>query len=239
MKKAYLITGTDTGIGKSVITAGIAVYLQSRGINVGVFKPLQSGAKKKNGRYYSEDAFLAALALGMPEKTDEFGPFCFPGEKAPYYAMQENNSLIDLSQLEEKYCLLKKQYDFLLLEGAGGICVPYLSEDFLVADLAKKWELPVIIVARGTLGTINHVLLTANFLRQMDLPIAGFILNWVENEQREEAVLNAQAIERMGKVKCLGIVPVIKDLKPEEGKTGNLLAVIKKYCDLTCLEEDF
>ncbi len=175
MKKGLFITGTDTGVGKTVVAATLARALRLRGVNVGVMKPVTSGCLEQNNELISEDAELLAWAAGL-DVNDDIAPYRLKEPIVPVEAAKLDRVKISFSNIIEAYKRLAAQHDFMIVEGAGGLMVP-LNGGLLVADLAKQMELPLLVVARPDLGTINHSVLTCFAAGQMNLDVKGVIVN--------------------------------------------------------------
>ncbi|MCM3748004.1 dethiobiotin synthase [Paenibacillus pasadenensis] len=208
--RGLFVTGTDTGVGKTVVTAAIAAALRSEGKNIGVWKPVQSGAALGQG---ITDAERLLKGSGMLELPDAVSPFTFEAPLAPMLAARQAGVELTMDGLIAAGTPLAERYDALLVEGAGGVAVP-LTEDALVADFMAELGMPALIVARAGLGTINHTLLTASYLRNRGIPLLGVILN---EGGAEPAVCdlsiesNAEQIERYGGMNVLGCFPPVKD----------------------------
>lgn len=233
MRKAFFITGTDTGIGKSVVTAGLAGALRLRGIDVGVMKPVQSGGKWVNGKLVSEDALFAMQAAQIEDSLPEVNPVCLEAPLAPALAALKAKYIISLDTLTKAYRNLQTKHGLMLVEGAGGICVPLIDNKFLVAHLIKYWKLPIIIVARGSLGTINHTLLTIEYARNFGLEVVGFLLNGCVDYQ--EALTNGEIIQEISKIPLLGILPWLADVSVEKAQLGSLIKEVSKRVNFDLL----
>jgi len=164
------ITGTDTDVGKTFFTAGLASLLRARRVDVGVYKPVATGGMP------SEDARLLKEASGSSDALDEINPVCLPEPLSPNVAAHLANQPIDLDLVLNVFKGLIAKHEFVLVEGIGGLLVPILNE-FSVADLAKEMGLPLVIVARSTLGTINHTLLTIEAAAARGLEVRGVVFN--------------------------------------------------------------
>ena len=175
MSRGIFITGTDTGVGKTIVAASLARLLKMRGLNVGVMKPVTSGCREEDGRLISDDALLLCQAAGVTY-CDDVAPYLLREPVAPAEAAKLDGTRIDFAHIGDAYDRLTVQYDFMIVEGAGGLMVP-LSGGLLVADLIRQLELPLLVVARPNLGTINHTVLTCFAARQMELKVAGVIIN--------------------------------------------------------------
>ncbi|MFD0586512.1 dethiobiotin synthase [Paenibacillus sp. GCM10027627] len=206
--RGLFVAGTDTDIGKTVVTGAIVAALRDEGLKLGVWKPVQSGASIGLGH---TDAERLIAYSGIAERPEAVAPYSFAAPLAPYAAAQKSGMSLTLESITEAGRPLAKRYDALLVEGAGGVLVP-LAEDGLVLDLMAELGLPVLIVARSTLGTVNHTLLTISCLRQKGIPITGVILNDGKRAAADgdpSVSGNAEMIERYGKVPVLGHFPYI------------------------------
>ncbi len=175
MKNGLFVTGTDTGVGKTIATAVLARALRLRGVNVGVMKPVTSGCSERNGELVSDDAELLAWAAGI-ECSDDVAPYRLREPISPVEAAQLDGVKISFSRISEAYQRLSASHDFVLVEGAGGLMVP-LNGGLLMADLVKQLNLPLLVVARPNLGTINHTVLTCFAAGQMEIDVKGVIVN--------------------------------------------------------------
>lgn len=175
MSKGLFVTATDTGVGKTIVTATMARILRLRGVNVGVMKPVTSGCPQRNGELISEDAELLAWAAGV-ECDDDVAPYRLREPLAPVEAAKLDGVKIDFARIAACYQRLASRHDIVLVEGAGGLMVP-LNGGLLVADLVNQLKLPLLVVARAGLGTINHSVLTCFAAGQMGLEVKGVIVN--------------------------------------------------------------
>jgi dethiobiotin synthetase len=174
--KGIFVTGTDTGVGKTIVAAAIARYLRDQGVNVGVFKPVTSGALENGGKLVSEDAELLRWAAKCTSPAGDVSPYLLREPLAPSEAAQRDGVTIRYERIRESFDRLAAHHDFLIVEGAGGLLVP-LTDDLFVADLAKRLELPLLIVARPDLGTVNHTLLTCECARSRGIEVLGVVIN--------------------------------------------------------------
>lgn len=175
MSKGLFVTATDTGVGKTIVTAALARALRLRGVNVGVMKPVTSGCPERNGELISEDAELLAWAAGV-ECDSDVAPYLLHEPIAPVEAAKLAGVKIDFGRIAECYGRLSQKYDLVLVEGAGGLMVP-LNGGLLIADLINHLKLPLLVVARPDLGTINHTVLTCFAAGQMEIDVKGVIVN--------------------------------------------------------------
>lgn len=207
--RGIFITGTDTGIGKTVVTAALAAALRSEDRNVGIWKPVQSGASLGSG---ATDAERLLQYTAINEQPETVATYTFDAPLTPLLAAKQEGVTLKLQQLTAAGEQLLSRYESLLIEGAGGVAVP-LTDDYLVADLIAELRIPAIIVARSGLGTINHTILTASYLRQRSIPVIGFIFNdgeAIDKHDDPSITTNAELIERFGDIKFLGQFPCVE-----------------------------
>lgn len=178
--RGIFVTGTDTGVGKTIVAATLARLLRMNGISVGVMKPVTSGCREENGRLVSDDALLLCQAAGT-ELSDDVAPYRLREALAPADAARIDGVRIDFSAIKASFDRLAAAYQYVIVEGAGGLMVP-LSGGLLVADLARELELPLLVVARPGLGTINHTVLTCFSAQQLGLQVAGVIVNGMPDQ---------------------------------------------------------
>lgn len=173
--RGIFVTGTDTGVGKSIVSATLARLLRMNGVLVGVMKPVTSGCREENGVLVSDDALLLCQAAGI-QFSDDIAPYRLREAIAPADAAKNDGVRVDFSTIKASFERLASAYQYVIVEGAGGLMVP-LSGGLLVADLARELGLPLLVVARPGLGTINHTALTCFGAQQMGLKVAGVIVN--------------------------------------------------------------
>ncbi len=227
MRKGIFITGTDTGIGKTVVAGGLAIALKKRGINIGVMKPFETGLSQKNGDWELQDGKFLKKIAGLTENDYLITPFRFNQPLAPYAAAELENIKIDLNKVYHSFSELKTRYQLILVEGAGGLLVP-VKKDYLFANLAKDLNIPIIIIARPGLGTINHTLLTIKAAQSYGLEIIGIIFNHYNNSISTMAEKTSpKLIKEFSGIPVLGEIPFLSDINPE-----NLLRIIEKNMDI-------
>jgi dethiobiotin synthetase len=172
----FFISGTDTGVGKTAVAGALALALRRRGVNVGVMKPFQTGVAPGPDGWRHADGRLLALAAGAGDPPELITPVCLEMPAAPWVAAEAAGEKIELEAVFNAYHALRSRHDTLVVEGAGGICVP-ITRGFWMGDLARVVGLPLIVVARPTLGTINHTILTVEHARARGLTVAAIVLN--------------------------------------------------------------
>lgn len=205
--RTLFITGTDTGVGKTVVMALIASCLQKRGIDTGVMKPFASGAETEDGRVMNRDVGFYRRVLDLKDPDNLVNPVCYRAPLAPAVAAREEGTVADFTIIDAAYDELRERHELLLIEGVGGLCVP-LSDDYTVADLVRRWKAPLLIVARPGLGTINHTGLTVSYARGRGIEIAGFLFNDSREITRDISTLsNPSVIKRLCGVPFCGRMP--------------------------------
>ena len=180
MSKNIFITATGTDIGKTYVSALIVKEMRNSGYNCGYFKPVLSGVEESGGKLTSSDCNYVVDTAKIPCTADDCVTYRWKEAVSPHLAAQRAGMKIDISKIRQKFEKLTKDYDYLLIEGAGGITCPLRLENgekYLLKDLIKELDTSIIIVADGGLGTINSTLLTVEYARANNIPIAGIILN--------------------------------------------------------------
>lgn len=204
--RGLFVTGTDTGVGKTVVAGGLARRLADRGFRVGVLKPVETGCPP--GATPADGAFLAAAAR-TPGGADAVVPVRYAEPLAPLVAARREGRPVDVRAIEEAYERVRAENDVVLVEGAGGLSVP-ITEDLDMAGLAARFGLPLLVVARPDLGTLNHTFLTVRYARERGLDPAGVVLSGGRGDDADTAErTNPAMIEEMCGVEVLGIVPRI------------------------------
>lgn len=206
LNQGVFITGTDTGVGKTCVAAQLLADLRAMGHNVAPMKPVQTGCHVRKGVLFAPDLATSLKAGGLKissAQRADMAPYCFRMACSPHLAARLAGVRISLKRIEEAYRRLSRSYEGIIVEGAGGILVP-LNEKETMLDLMIRLNLPVLLVARAGLGTLNHTLLSLTFLRSAGLPVLGVVLNQVSPGRwgRIEAD-NRLTIERLGGVRVL------------------------------------
>ncbi len=198
------ITATGTEIGKTVVAAGIAASLRYAGINVGVMKPISSGD--------TSDAEYLKHVSQVDDSLNLINPISLRYPLAPSVAARLEKKEIDFGRIETAYFELNEKYDFMIVEGVGGVAVP-INDDLFVTDLIQHLNLPILIVALSGLGTINHTVLTVEYARQYNIEIKGIVLNQKHTDTTGLAEqTNPDEIERLTHVPIVGNVPYDEQL---------------------------
>ena len=207
MGRGLFITGTDTGVGKTFVTAGILRSLNAMGYRSCPMKPVETGCSMRGGVLVPADAIKLLEASGLSEPIDTVNPYRFRHALAPSVAAEKDNAVISKRKIISVYNKLRKKYDFTVVEGAGGLMVP-LYKKYLFMDLIKEMDIPLIIVARPGLGTINHTLLTLKAARDEGIIVIGVIIDHSKKAVKDASVIsNPHMISSIGKADILGEVP--------------------------------
>jgi dethiobiotin synthetase len=165
------VTGTDTGVGKTIVTAAIATAFKACGINAGILKPIATGT----GTGLSDPDWLMSVT-GVQDQPDLITPYRFPLPAAPLVAAAQAGRPIDPTRILDALQALLTKHDCVIVEGIGGVLVP-ITPGLFVVDLIKRMNVPALVVARASLGSINHTLLALECLRNRGVPIMGLVFN--------------------------------------------------------------
>jgi dethiobiotin synthetase len=202
------ITGTDTGVGKTLVTAAIAGFLRDRGVRVGVMKPVTSGCAVVDGKLISEDAEMLKWASGCTAPDADIAPYLLKAPLAPSVAAAREGVQIQFDTIYQAYQRLAAGHEFMLVEGVGGLLAP-LAGKLFVADLCLSLQLPLIIVARASLGTVNHTLLTCYCARQLGIKILGIIINQYLDNPGPAELYAPQMIAELSGFPVFGTLPQV------------------------------
>ena len=226
MLKSLFITGTDTDVGKTYITAGLAVVLQKMDVDVGVMKPFAAGSAQKKG-YKSEDIEILSRAANTCDPENLVNPQFFPIPASPYTAWKKLKTKPKVSTILSSFKKLSKLHDMLLVEGMGGIMTPILK-DYYITNLIKEMKIPTVIVTRSKIGTVNHTVMTVKMCEKYKIPIKGIIIN---NFDKGYSIKDlTRDLENLTGVPVLGSIPFIKDMS-----NASLSRIFKKNLDLKLL----
>lgn len=200
------IAGTDTGVGKTFVTALLAMVYERLGFRVEVQKWVTTGSSGG-----SDDVAFVMNALGrkMPLPGSLQTPYCFSYPASPHLAAHIDGKTIDMDILIDATQRLSKECDVLLIEGAGGLMVPY-SLEMLQIDLIKQLKLPVCLVARAGLGTLNHTFLSIEACRRRDISINMVVMNSMACDDPIIVNDNRKAIEILFRLQVIGVLPYIR-----------------------------
>lgn len=203
----FFVTGTDTGVGKTVVCAAICDWFWQRSVDVGVCKIAATGCEKRGPDLVSPDAEYLSHWAKSGHPPDVICPQRWFEPLAPAVAADRAESPIDWSIVQSSLDQIERNSNVLIVEGVGGVRVP-MDEKYSVLDVMKWLGLPAIVVARPGLGTINHTLLTVDAIRAAGVKVAGVVINRYPVKDLDLATeTNPVAIGKWGQVKVLCIVP--------------------------------
>ncbi len=212
------MTGTDTGVGKTVVAAGLVKGFRQMGKDVGVMKPIATGcyrSDRADGGYElrSEDVDFLVEAAGIDDGLELVAPFRFEPPLAPLTAARLAGEEISMEKILLAYRTLREKHELMVVEGIGGLMVPIRS-DYFVVDMIGDLGLPAVVVARAGLGTLNHTILTVKFAQSQGIHIAGIVVNHAEREDRSQAAeTNVPVLEECCGVPVLQVVPHVMNLR--------------------------
>ena len=223
MLKSIFITGTDTDVGKTYITAGLAVTLRKMGVDVGIMKPFAAGTPQRKG-FKSEDVEILANAAQVNDSENLLNPQYFPIPASPYTAWKNLRIKPKINSILSSFNKLSKIHSMMLVEGMGGIMTPILK-DYFVTDLIKNMKIPAILVTRTKVGTINHTIMTIKMCEKYKIPIKGIIINDFDSDGYKPKELTRD-LKNLTGVPVLGTIPFVKDLSDR-----SLYRIFKKNLD--------
>jgi len=205
--RGITITGTDTDVGKTVLTASIAAQLRSQSVATGIYKPVCSGSELVDGINRWLDVETHFEVLGGVISRARIAPQCFAAALAPPVAAGYEGREVSIEEIHAGFDWWSTRCEVLLVEGAGGLHCPITSQQTF-ADCAASFGFPLLIVARASLGTVNHTLLTVEVAVRRKIPIAGIVLNMsTARDEPGMAQQNAHLIRQHTDVPVLGIHP--------------------------------
>ena len=220
------ITGTDTDVGKTYITAGLAITLRKMNVDIGIMKPFAAGDKQKKG-YKSEDVEILSNAAQINDPESLVNPQFFPISASPYTAWKKLKIKPKIPLILSSFKKLSDKHEMMLVEGMGGTITPILK-NYYVANLIKDMKIPTVIVTRSKVGTVNHTLMTVLMCQKYKIPIKGIIINNFDkgypiNQLKKD-------LESLTGIKVLGSIPFIKDMSDK-----SLYRIFKKNIDMKLL----
>ena len=225
--KSLFISGTDTDVGKTYVTAGLAVTLRRMGIDVGIMKPFAAGIAQKKG-FKSEDVEILANSAQVNDSEKLLNPQFFPISASPYTAWKNLKIKPQINSVLSSFKSLSKIHSMLLVEGMGGIMTPILK-NYFITDLIKDMKIPTILVTRTKVGTVNHTIMTVKMCEKYKIPIKGIIINDFDSDGYKTKELTRD-LKNLTGVSVLGSIPFIDDLSD-----SSLNRIFKKNLDLKSL----
>lgn len=231
MGHALFVTGTDTEVGKTLVSAGLTLALKKRGIDVGVMKPAVTGCRSVRGKRVSDDVEYLIGASGCENDRSLVAPYMLRDPLAPEVAAEREGVRIDIRKIMGAFRKLSRKHEILIIEGAGGLFVP-IKKNYLMIDLMAALAAPLIIVARPGLGTINHTLLTCEAARARNIDIMGIVINNYPRRASVAERTNPDVIRRYARTPLLGILPHLPGVSVEKRRYQGLLNATEKHIDI-------
>jgi dethiobiotin synthetase len=217
-RNGVFVAGTDTAVGKTVLTAALVIGLRRRGIDAGVMKPVETGTSRS--RPVQSDAARLRTIMPNEDRMEDICPYMFRLPAAPLSASRIARRVIDVGRILQSYRRLSRRHEYMLVEGAGGTHVPVTSSLDIV-DIIKKLKLPVVLVGRSGLGGINHALLTVEALRRRRIQVLALVLNRVRPVRSRVARLQERSTVQLLKQRIpapvLGPLPYL-DMRNQRWK---------------------
>ena len=229
MEKGVFVTGIDTGVGKTVIAGALAATVKAHGLDVGVMKPVATGAREIGGKLVSEDVVYLKRIIDSTDDDNLVNPIRLKPALAPNMAASRAGITIDIEKVWKAYKELTDKHDFVVVEGIGGLMVP-IDDNILVADMALKMDLALVIVGKHYLGAINHTLLTLEYARSRNLRIKGIIFNMLRNGE--------DFVGEIGKffsVRVLGAIPFKENVCVEECVYGDIVEHFRREINISSI----
>lgn len=210
MTRGIFVVGTDTDVGKTIVTAGLMHILRSNGYHAAYFKAALSGALEEDGQLIPGDTDLVSKVSNLEEAYENITPYVYQTAVSPHLAAKLEGKPIDLAVVRKKFEYLKGKNDYIIAEGSGGIICPLIDDErgvYTLENLIKDLNMSVVLVARAGLGTINHTILTVKYIESIGIQIKGIILN-----NYEEGLLCKDNMEMINKLTNVPIVGVMEHM---------------------------
>ncbi|MDD4355976.1 MAG: dethiobiotin synthase [Smithellaceae bacterium] len=220
LNRGIYIIGTDTGVGKTAVAAGMMRLLLKNQCRAAYFKPVASGMTVVDGARVSVDAAFVNVVSGFADNPEQVTPFVYADAVSPHLASRMAGRPIDKDVVSKSLDALKARYDWIVAESAGGLAVPLNDCGFMQYDLIRELKFPCLLVARTGLGTINHTLLTLSYAKSAGLIVKGIIMNVMGDSPIERD--NVETIKKLSGVEAVFTLPVVAPLDTENLQAGNL-----------------
>ena len=233
MPKGFFITATDTGVGKTIAAGAVIKAMNFLGLKPCAMKPIESGCGREGDILVPFDGMFLKQIAHVDEPLTTITPCCFESPLAPLSASEVDMREIDMAEIKRAFVRLSTKYDTIVVEGIGGLMVPILK-DFYTVDLAREFRLPLLVIARPGLGTVNHIMLTVNCALNAGLQVAGVILSYSKPPENSLAeTTNQKLLSQVCPVPIIGIFPYLKTVDEDtiaKAAIKNLsLEGLKKY----------
>jgi dethiobiotin synthetase len=212
--KDLFILGTGTDVGKTVVSAALLQKIKNKNINTCYFKPISSGSFYKDNQLVSYDLNFIRKIFDFDETDNDINPYRFKTPVSPHLASNLEDIIIDPKRILQKYAYLKNKYEFLVVEGCGGLIVPLNYQGYMLHDLIKELNIDCLIVSSTIVGTINHTMLTINTAKSLGICVKGIIFNGYTGTYYEDD--NIEIIKKLSGLNVIGIIPKIENLDIEK-----------------------
>jgi dethiobiotin synthetase len=207
--QGLFITGTDTGVGKTLVSVSFVKALVRHGLRVAVMKPIASGSEHTSAGLRNADALALAEASNLVVPYASINPYCFEPAISPHIAAEEAKIEVDVGLIKSRFEALASSADFVVVEGAGGWYAP-ISKSKSMADLPKSLGIPALLVVGMRLGCLNHALLSKRAIEASGIELAGWVANTID-PTLERAAQNLSSLERMLESEPLAVFPFVAD----------------------------
>ena len=222
--QGFFVSGTDTGVGKTRGACALGRGLRARGVDTGAMKPVETGVSAEAGPL---DALALQRAAGGSDPLEDVCPLRYALPAAPTVAASAEGRGVELWAIRRAYERIQARHKCVIVEGAGGLLVP-VDEHLCMADLAREFQLPLIVVARASLGTINHTLLTLEVATARGLSVAGVVISHADGVLSGADAANLQALRDALGPALVGEVPPLQPGGEAEPETIDLDALLER-----------
>ncbi len=226
-RRGFFVSGTDTGVGKTVVACALVRAMRRRGLDTGVMKPIETGV----GAEGPLDAQALRSAAAATEPLEEICPQSFALPAAPTVAAASEGRDVDMGAIRDAFARLDRRHEWLVVEGAGGLLVP-AAPDLSMADLCRELGLPLLVVGRAALGTINHTLLTLEAAEARRLPLAGVVISHSQGPLSQADQANLEALREALGAALVGEIPPLQGGERPGERSIDLDALLARVADL-------
>ncbi|WP_185959532.1 dethiobiotin synthase [Planococcus salinarum] len=220
------ITGTSTNVGKTIITTCLTYAFRKQNIDAVPYKPVQCGAITEGEEWLAPDVELYRKVY-EPQENEQLNSFLYEPRFSPHFAAQLAGNPIDPEVIMRNYQVLQERHELVLVEGAGGLAVPLIDEQYGTPELIKDLNIPIVIVTQANVGTLNATSLTAHYAQSKGLTVKGIIINGYPDSPSEGVKDNLKMIEKTTGLPVIGVVPQIADVEARIGEEEVLEELIK------------
>ncbi|MDQ5987176.1 MAG: ATP-dependent dethiobiotin synthetase BioD [Syntrophus sp. SKADARSKE-3] len=230
MTQGIFIIGTDTEVGKTVVSAGLMYLLRKKHYRAAYFKPIASGEVDPEHGSGSPDASFVKVVSGFDEQERNITPFAFKNAVAPHLASRMEGRPIEPSVIQGAFRELMRRYEWIVAEGAGGIAIPLNDKGYMQYDLIQHLGFSCFLVCRTNLGTINHTLLTVRYAESLGIRVKGLFMSGYGRSELERD--NMETIRQLTGINAIFTIPVLAGVDTEKLQVGNLRTVFEEWIDI-------